>query len=333
MDNITEWIDSYIRSDRVCSIPLMTNPGIELLGISVKDAVTNGESHFRVVEALSKKYPDAAACTVIMDLTVEAEAFGAEIVLPDNEVPSVTGRLVSDMSGVEHLRIPSIDTGRVREYLKANRLAATNISKFVFSGCIGPYSLAGRLFGMTEIMIGIYTEPDTIRLLLEKCTEFILEYCLALKVCGTAGVILAEPVAGLLPNDEAKEFSSVYVKKIVDIVQDDGFAVILHNCGNTGHCTDAMVYTGSKGYHFGNKVDMSDALAGCPSDALVLGNLDPVGLFKNKSAADVYAETVALLRATKGHRNFVISSGCDIPPNVPFENISAFYRAIAEYQK
>ena len=94
-----------------------------------------------------------------------------------------------------------------------------------------------------------------------------------------------------------------------------------------------MVYTGSKGYHFGNKVDMSDALAGCPSDALVLGNLDPVGLFKNKSAADVYAETVALLRATKGHRNFVISSGCDIPPNVPFENISAFYRAIAEYQK
>lgn len=33
---------------------------------------------------------------IIMDLTVEAEAFGAEIVFPEDEVPSVSGRLLRD---------------------------------------------------------------------------------------------------------------------------------------------------------------------------------------------------------------------------------------------
>lgn len=329
--NITNWISEHISSAKVPAIPIMTHPGIELLGMTVNDAVTNGENHFRAIRALSEKYPQAAACTVIMDLTVEAEAFGAELIFSDDEVPSVTGRLVSDATGVEALRVPDMTAARVPEYLKANRMAASEIDKPVFSGCIGPYSLAGRLYDMTEIMMAIYTEPDTVRMLLEKCTAFILEYCRALKECGTAGVIIAEPAAGLLPNDDCREFSSVYVKRIVEEVQDDSFAVILHNCGNTGHCTEAMVATGAAGYHFGNRIDMADALKDCPEDTLVMGNLDPVGIFKNASPEEVASATAELLAKAEGHRNFVISTGCDTPPQIPFENIDAFYRTVDQF--
>lgn len=63
-------------------------------------------------------------------------------------------------------------------------------------------------------------------------------------------------------------------------MQDDHFTVILHNCGNTGHCTKAMVATGAAAYHFGNKIDMVEALKEVPADALAMGNLDPVSLFK-----------------------------------------------------
>lgn len=331
--NVSEWISSIIKADKRVAMPIMTNPGIELTGITVKDAVTNGENHFRSIEALNRKYPQSAACTVIMDLTVEAEAFGAKLVFPDDEVPSVTERLVSNLQEVEALQVPDIDAGRVPEYLKANRLVAENIDKPAFAGCIGPYSLAGRLFDMTEIMMGIYTEPDTVRLLLEKCTEFILKYCKALKETGIAGVVMAEPAAGLLPNDDCKEFSSVYIKRIIDEVQDENFAVILHNCGNGGHCTEAMVYTGAMGYHFGNKIDMVDAIKGCPEDTLVMGNLDPVGVFKNASAEEMGRLTTELLEKTAEYRNFVISSGCDIPPMIPFANIDAFYNAVDEYNR
>ena len=57
------------------------------------------------------------------------------------------------------------------DYLIANRLAVETIkNKAVLSGCIGPFSLAGRLYDMSEIMVGIYIEPDVIKTLLDKCT-------------------------------------------------------------------------------------------------------------------------------------------------------------------
>ena len=86
--------------------------------------------------------------------------------------------------------------------------------------------------------------------------DFITRYCMALKATGVNGVVMAEPAAGLLYNEDCLQYSSLFVKEIIEKVQDDHFAVVLHNCGNTGNCTQAMVYTGAAAYHFGNKIKM-----------------------------------------------------------------------------
>lgn len=331
--NMKQWAKDLIANNKVAAIPIMTHPGIELIGKTVRDAVTDGQVHYEAIKALYEKYPSAASC-VIMDLTVEAEAFGAEVVFPENEVPSVTGRLLTDEAAIETLQVPDVNKGRVPEYLKANRLAAEHLTDHpVLAGCIGPYSLAGRLYDMSEIMMLIYINPDAAKMLLAKCSEFITNYCLALKEAGANGVVMAEPAAGLLSNEDCQQFSSEYVKDIIAKVQDDDFAVILHNCGNTGNCTQAMVYTGAMGYHFGNKIDMVEALKEVPADALAMGNLDPVSVFKMGSAALMKKETMALLEATKDYPNFVLSSGCDTPPHTPFENIDAFYSTLDEFNQ
>ena len=330
---IQEWLQETIRQKERRAIPIMTHPGIELCGKTVRDAVTSGMVHADAICRLNEQYPSAAP-TVIMDLTVEAEAFGAKVVFPEDEVPSVTESLVSDKESIDNLQIPSLDTARVPEYLKANRLTAERVKdKPVFAGCIGPFSLAGRLFGLSELMIALYVEPENITVLLEKCTRFLIDYCRAIKETGVHGVIMAEPAAGLLSNEDCQRYSSVYVKRIIDAVQDDSFAVILHNCGNTGHCTAAMLATGAKGYHFGNKADMITALRECPSDVWVMGNLDPVGVFRVLTPEDVFARTEELLTCTGEYANFIISTGCDTPPEVPFDNIQAFYLAVEKYNK
>ncbi len=327
------WIKNVISQKNTIAIPVLTHPGIEKIGKTVKEAVCDGNVHYEAIKYLSDNYPSAAA-TVIMDLTVEAEAFGSDIIFPENEVPSVNGRLVSNEQEIDSLEVPSLEAGRIPEYLRANILAARNISdKPVLAGCIGPFSLAGRLFDMSEIMVLPYTNEKAARTLLEKCTDLILRYCVALKATGVNGVLMAEPAAGLLSNDDCYKLSSVYVKKIIDAVQDDSFAVILHNCGNNGQCTEAMIKTGASGYHFGNKIDMVQACRDVPSDCLAMGNLDPVQVFKQQSAAEVKAETLRLLNLTKDFPNFVISSGCDIPPHTPIENIDAFYEAVEEFNR
>lgn len=328
---MNSFIQQLLNSDKRIAIPIMTHPGIEAIGKNVVDAVTDGEVHYQAIKNVTETY-DTTACTVIMDLTVEAEAFGCAISMPEHEVPSVTGRLVCDEGSVNRLQVPSLSAGRMPEYLKANRLAVENIKdKAVLSGCIGPFSLAGRLYDMSEIMVGIYIEPDVIKTLLDKCTEYITLYCKELKAIGATGVIMAEPAAGLLSNEDCLEYSTVYVKQIVEAVQDDNFTVVLHNCGNKGHCTQAMIDSGAAALHFGNAVNMVETLEQCPSNLVVMGNIDPVGILKQATPEEVYRITADLLAKTAQYRNFVISSGCDMPPFVPDVNIKAFYRAIADF--
>ena len=333
MMEIKSWMEQIIQSPDRYAIPVMTHPGIEMLGYSVREAVQNGEVHARAIKALSDKYPSKAS-TVIMDLTVEAEAFGCDISFPEEDMPHISGKLV-DASTVERLKVPSLAAGRIPQYLKANRLAAGMIdTRPVLAGVIGPFSLAGRLFGMSEIMTGCYLETDAVELLLEKCTQFILSYATALKQeSGCAGIVIAEPAAGLLSNDDCLQFSSRYVKRIIESVQDEQFMVVLHNCGNRGHCTDAMIQTGAAAYHFGNAANMTEALAQCPADALVMGNIDPVAVLQMLPPEKVKEKVTQLLEETAPYPNFVLSTGCDVPPHVSPENIRAFYDALAAFNQ
>lgn len=322
-----------LQKKKRIAIPIMTHPGIELIGSTVRKAVTDGQTHADAICALNEAFP-AAAVTAIMDLTVEAEAFGAGIRFSENEIPNIIGRLVSDADEVAALEVPGLDKGRVQEYLKANRLVAARVQdKPVYGGCIGPFSLAGRLFDLSELMMSMYMEPETVTALLEKCTAFLSAYVRAMKETGISGVIMAEPAAGLISNDDCLQYCTPYVKQIIDAVQDERFKVILHNCGNTGHCTDAMVRSGARALHFGNRADMVEALKACPARLPVMGNIDPVGVMQQASPEQVYAAVSALLEKMAAYDNFILSSGCDVPPHTPIDNIKAFYRALADYNE
>ncbi len=331
--NMKQWVADVIRQKEVTAVPVMTHPGIEMNNHTVREAVSDGRVHYEAVMTLVKKYPSAAACT-IMDLTTEAEAFGAEITFSDIAVPAVSSRLLPDVDSIYRLQVPSLSAARIPQYLKANLLAARELNdRPLLAGCIGPFSLAGRLYDMSEIMVLIYEHPDAAHTLLEKCTEFIEKYCLALRETGANGVMMAEPAAGLMSNDDCKEFSSKYVKRIVDRVQNENFIVVLHNCGNTGHCTEAMAVTGAAAFHFGNKCKMEEVIKDVPPTALAMGNIDPVSVFKDGST-ELMRQTVAdLLEKMRPYPNFVLSSGCDTPPHTPSANVDAFFEALQAFNK
>ena len=91
-------------------------------------------------------------------------------------------------------------------------------------GCIGPFSLAGRLMDVSEAMINCYEEPEMVHIVLEKATKFLYTTNIsAYKEAGADGILMAEPLAGVLSPVLATEFSSTYVKKIVTAVQDENF--------------------------------------------------------------------------------------------------------------
>ncbi len=251
----------------------------------------------------------------------------------DDEVPTVIESVVSSKEEAEALIVPPVGSGRTGIYIDAIRQAAAEITdRPVFAGVIGPYSLAGRLMDVTEIMILCYEEPDMVHTVLKKATRFLIDYCKAYKECGANGIVIAEPLAGVLSPALEEEFSEPYVREIVEMVQDDSFIVIYHNCGNsTMLMTDSIAATGAAAFHFGNAVNMEEILQKMPRDKLVMGNIDPAGQFKNGTPESIRQETAALMERCCKYDNFVISSGCDIPPLSKWENIDAFFGAVNEF--
>jgi len=328
-----DWKHRIIDSPERRAIPIMTHPGITLTGHTVLDAVTNAQCHFEAVKTVAERYPTSAA-TMIMDLSAEAEAFGAVVRFDEQETPSVVSRTVDSADSVANLRIPGSREGRLAQRLAALTLAMQYVTdRPVFAECIGPLSLAGRLFGVADIMTALFEDPDTILMLLRKCTQFLTECCKDSKSAGANGVIIAEPVAGMLPLNLCTEFSSNFIGEIVRSVQDEQFIVILHNCGETDQLVPSMVGTGASSLHFGNRCTITDALASIPPDILVMGNVDPVGVLKMGTPADVRRETYALLEQTARYRNYVLSSGCDVAPQTPLENIDAFFAALEDFNR
>ena len=187
---------------------------------------------------------------------------------------------------------------------------------------------------VTEAMVYCYEDPDMVALLLDKVTEFIIAYSKAYKEVGANGIVLAEPLAGLLSPALAAEFSSGYVKRIVDAVQDESFAVIYHNCGGaTIQMIDSILDTGAAMYHFGNAISMEEMLRHIPADTIAMGNVDPARQLRNGTPESVREETLQVMSKCCSHPNFVISTGCDVPPMTPWKNIEAFFQAVdAFYQ-
>jgi uroporphyrinogen decarboxylase len=68
---------------------------------------------------------------------------------------------------------------------------------------------------------------------------------------------------------------------------------------------------------------LPSALQDVQGKVVLGGNLDPTSVFYQGTPKSVKEEALALLRAMEGHANFFLSSGCDLPPGTPLENIEA----------
>lgn len=330
--NMTQWAAELLAAPIKKPLPVLSFPAIQMMDITVKELISSSDLQAKGMKLVSERV-DAAASVSLMDLSLEAECFGSTIRFSDDEVPTVIGSVVSSEEEAEALKVPEIGAGRTAIYIEAIEKAVKLIEdRPVLAGVIGPFSLAGRLMDVSEAMIYCYDEPDMVHTVLEKVTQFIIKYILEYKRVGANGVVVAEPLAGLLSPSLAEEFSADYMKKIVDAVQDEEFIVVYHNCGN---CTiqqiDSIVNIGAPILHFGNAINMEEMMSHIPANVMAAGNVDPASQFRNGTVESIKESTKATMEACCKYPNFIISSGCDIPPMSKWENIEAFFEAAREF--
>ena len=312
-------------------MPVLSFPIVRKLGHTVGEFVKSADLQAETMAWIARNLPVDAVLGP-MDLSVEAEAFGAHVRFSDNEVPVVTGQLVGDEDAVAELTVPSPTAGRCAQAAVAiSKVKAMNVGKPVFGGMIGPFSLAGRLSDVNEMMFLLMDEPETVHALLEKTTAFLSAYGAALKAAGADGLFMAEPLAGVISPAALEEFSAPYVRRIVEALQTDEFPLVYHNCGgNVTKAAEAIFAQGSAGCHFGNAIELAPMLEKAPAKTLVLGNVDPVSVLAQGNPEGIKAVVASLVERCGAYPNFVLSSGCDMPVSTPWENVEAFFAAAAD---
>lgn len=316
-----------LESPHRLAMPIAVYPGLALTGGSVRDVVTNARAQFEAAAALHDRYRTPFVLSA-MDLSAEAEAFGCTIQMAENEVPFVIGRLINTRGQAEELTIPQPGDKRTAVHLETvRRLNQLPEKQFVLGGSIGPFSLAARLVGVSEAMELTLGEPELMHAVLEKATQFLIAYARAFREVGANGLIMAEPAAGLLSPRGLGEFSSTYVRRIGEAAEAEDFQIVLHNCAARLIHLPAILNCGLRVFHFGAPMDLVKALGKVSTDLVLCGNLDPVSVMTQMPPQAIKSRVNSLLQTMGHYRNFVLSSGCDLPASTPLTNLDAFHAA------
>jgi uroporphyrinogen decarboxylase len=102
----------------------------------------------------------------------------------------------------------------------------------------------------------------------------------------------------------------------------------LHICGNLLPILEDVLATGANLVDIDHQVAPGDALAVNRGRAVLRGNLDPSSVFAFGTLESIERATASLRTQVEGAGHWVYSSGCDISPGTPSENLSRVLTAL-----
>jgi len=317
-------INRIIREKNLV-IPLLGAPGITLSKTTLKENLTNSEVQYRTLSMLIDKFsPDGIF--PMMDLTVEIEALGLEINFPKNANPSVAKPLIKNREDLEILKGNWHGiTGRMKVFIEVMERIAKKYPIIKGGYVIGPFTMAGELMGTHDIAMKAMLNPELVSELVNFSLEVISEYANALFNAGADTVAVLEPLAVILSPNKYKEFSLYPFKKLGSNLNNK--PLILHICGNTNHLIKSMLDSGAVGLSLDSVINFEELKKIIPQEITLMGNLNPVKIFLQSTPDQVAEATKSLKENMKDTKNFILSSGCDLPLNTPLENIEAFMKA------
>jgi uroporphyrinogen decarboxylase len=122
-----------------------------------------------------------------------------------------------------------------------------------------------------------------------------------------------------------RQFVLPFHKTLIASCKRQGWEMIgMHICGNITPIFLNIMSTDVDLIDVDYQVDTQQAISLADGRVCLRGNLDPSSCFRFGSQDEVIETTKELLQTVSTCHKWILSSGCDIPPGTPSENIHAF---------
>lgn len=222
-----------------------------------------------------------------------------------------------------------LSRGRVPQLIEAIKLLKTMVGDkvAVIGGIIGPFSIAGSLVGVTELLVASFKQPVSVEPYLEVGERAGTMLARALIDAGADAICIEDMMASMdmISPKIYREVVQPWEKRQIEQLQD--IPTILHICGKTDAVIKDMADTGVTAISVENKVDARSAkskLAQTGRRVPLIGGVDAVHTLFSGQPKDVEEEVVAAL--ADGYD--MIAPSCSIAPGTPNANLIAMVRAV-----
>lgn len=320
----------FEETDRVPVIAQVFGHAATLAGIPVDEYVRDGETLARCQLNALKHYGYDAVFTV-MDVNVETESIGSVLDYRRNQYPVIARYALSRDDDWSGLAVPDPEqAGRMPEMLKAIRILRREAGNEVpVVGCVlGPFTLASQLLGLETTLYLAADHPERLEQLMDYATEVVVRFGRAQLQAGAHLPVVFDPAASpaVVPPQFFKEFELPRLKRIFQAFAREGAAANwLHIAGPASPILPYYTEAGASIANFDYNVPAAVAKSALPACSLD-GNIKSL-TFVEGTAADVEAEAARLLRLFRDRGGFILSSGCEIPPESRPENVAALVKA------
>ena len=260
---------------------------------------------------------------VPFDMAVEAGALGAIIdygsasTLPSIQAPP--------FATPDEFRVGDDfpTRGRVPIVLEAIRIARRRYGNTapVISSVLGPFTIAGCLFGVEALLLWLIDEPETVHAAMQTATRLAAMYIREQSRAGAHVIQVGEPTASgdLISPAQYAEYVAPYHQ---ELAQATDLPLITHICGNITRQLPHLASAGFWGVSFDAKTDVRAARTHLKGKKALIGYV-PTTLLLDGSAEEVHAAAAQCLREGVD----ALNAGCAVPPESPLDNIKAMITA------
>lgn len=309
----------YIQGqDHILTFPWMGSMAVQVTGYKVYDIYCSPKRQLETAIFMDELF-GADFVFPLDDGCVLEEAIGAKFDRPEYEFPSGGSPIVFDLKSLRELSIPDpyVDK-RMSTNLETYRLLSDYFEKPLAISVPGPVTLAASLLGLEPFLRATVKQPEIITELMKFSTETVKRYCRASVSSGVRVLCISEPYASLLSPKMYKKLCSKNVKEVFDGLE---CFTLFHPCGNSTKYVECLLETGAQGYSLDQVVDLKMLAREFPKSVVIMGNLDPLEVLRNKESGDVREATNQLLDDMEDFPNYAFSFGCDCTSDTPIENL------------
>jgi uroporphyrinogen decarboxylase len=299
----------------------------KLVGYTARELYTDVDKLIEGMLAAARHYyPDGLP--VMFDLQIEAEALGCGLLWSDDAPPTVAAHPLENSQEIPSA-IPGPEEGRLPLALEATRRLAESIGERValYGLCCGPFTLASHLRG-TTLFMDMYDDPGYVERLLDYTTEVTCRVAELYAEAGAAVIASVDPLSSQVSPDHFTRFLTEPFTRVFDKIRSLGIPSSFFVCGDATKNIEVMCATGPDGISVDENVDLPSAKPITDRhNVAIAGNLPLASVMLFGTQQDNMTATLAILDSVDPH-NLMISPGCDLPFNVPPENVIGCEQAV-----